>query len=271
MPVAAEGSYPEERIRERARQYAPRLRPGQYFCETTALALLGVSLPFRADDDMVHVGVTSPRRAPRTRGVVGHESAMPTVTTVSGLPVRIGTEAWAEAAARLSPRDLILIGDGLVRRKGPIAERDELAKTVQRWRGKRGFRRLWAAEARVRAGTDSIKETELRLLIVDSGFPEPLVNARLFDRSGRKVGFGDLLYREYRVLVEYDGGYHFASDQQVKDDIDRLAMLADAGYAVVRVQKLHLLDPHSSLERIRDALTAAGWTDPSQDARTRRG
>lgn len=151
----------EELIRRRAREYAPRLRPGQFFCEVTALALLGVDLPSRADDGLVHVGVVAPRRAPRARGVLGHEFAAPTVIRALGVPVSFGPEAWAQASARLPFRDLVLIGDGLVRRKNPLCDRTELSQTVQMWRGKRGFRRIIAADGRVRAGTDSIKESEV--------------------------------------------------------------------------------------------------------------
>lgn len=262
----------EERIRERARQYAPRLRPGQFFCEVTALALLGVWLPPGVDDGAVHVGVVGPRRAPRARGVVGHEITTPALARAQGLPVNAGPEAWAHAATRLSVTELVLIGDGLVRRKFPLAARVELSEVVRTWCGKRGSRRLAAAEALVRAGTDSIKESELRLVILGAGLPEPDVNAELYDRRGRQIGFGDLLYRQYKVLVEYDGGYHFETDRQVKKDIDRLATLADASYTMIRVHKLHLRDPRSSLARIRAALLQAGWSEPSENAgkRTRK-
>jgi very-short-patch-repair endonuclease len=84
------------------------------------------------------------------------------------------------------------------------------------------------------------------------------------------LGLGDLVFEEWGVITEYDGGYHFDTDQQIHHDIERLARFADAGWTVVRVHKLHLRDPRGITTRIRAALTSRGWVDPSQAAPRRR-
>lgn len=261
---------PEARIRLLARAYAPRLRAGQFFCDVTALAILGMPLPASEPVDRVHVGVSSPRRSPRTRGVVGHALADPTVLAVSGMPTLSPVEAWAQSSARLSVRDLVVLGDALVRRKAPLATLAELAQYVESRRGCRGFRRLERATTLVRAGTDSPRETVLRLTIIEAGLPEPAVNVPIRDARGRFLGLGDLEFLGWNVVVEYDGGYHFASDRQIHHDIERLATFADAGKTVIRVDKFYLKSPALILGRIRAALIAAGWVEPSRSARSRR-
>jgi hypothetical protein len=39
---------------------------------------------------------------------------------------------------------------------------------------------------------------------MDAGLPEPEVNPDIRNASGRFVGRGDLVYRRWRVIVEYD-------------------------------------------------------------------
>lgn len=258
---------PEGSIRQWARAYAPRLRPGQFFCDVTALALHGVALPHSAHAGVVHVGVLSPRRAPRTRAVVGHECATATVVDSGGLPALAPLEAWSQCAARLDSRDLVVIGDALMRRQSPLVTPIELAKHVETRRGCRGFRRLDEAASRVRERTDSPPATVLRLAIVDAGLPEPVVNAPIYDARGRFLGLGDLGYPEWRIVIEYDGGYHFAGARQIHHDIERLARFVGAGRVVIRADKYHLVDPRELMARIRAALIAAGSVDPSLTAR----
>lgn len=245
----------DARARELAAWYSPRLRPGQFFCEASALALHGVELPRAALDSLVHVGVASPRRSPRTRGVVGHEVRDPSVTMMRGVPVCSPAEAWAHCAVRLSTRDLVVIGDGLLRRKHPLMSIDQLAEFVASRRGWRGSRRLTEAFHMVRARSESPRETLLRLHIVAAGLPEPAVNPEVRDDRGRFLGCGDLVYFEQRVIVEYEGwNFHFADEQQVHDDIERVARFTAAGWTVIRVGKFH--DCRVILDRIRAALAA---------------
>ena len=62
-----------------------------------------------------------------------------------------------------------------------------------------------AALELVRPGSESPKETELRLLLIRGGLPEPELNVDVVGKNGRFIGRGDLVYRRHKVLVEYDG------------------------------------------------------------------
>mgnify|MGYP006190244613 CR=1 FL=1 len=77
------------------------------------------------------------------------------------------------------------------------------------------------AADRARVGSDSPKETGLRLALVDAGLPEPAVNRWILDpRTGGRVHRGDLTYEEYRLTLEYECRHHSDPDQ-VARDIDR--------------------------------------------------
>jgi len=244
-----------------ARQYAPRLKPGQFFCEMTAIALHGLPVPSpRLLERDVHVAVPFPRTAPRARGMIGHQFSINHVFYREGLPVSSAIDAWIDCAGRCSVDELVVIGDGLLRRQDPLAAADDLLAAVRAQRHRPGHGKLMRALVRMRAGTDSPKETELRLLIVDAGLPEPVVNEPIFDDSGQQVGIADLAYPKWKVLIEYLGGYHFYSADQRRKDLDRLAALADAGWRVVEVHKDHLVRQRATvLSRIRRALDDAGW------------
>jgi hypothetical protein len=170
-------------------------------------------------------------------------------------------DAWCQLAAELTIRELVVMGDGLVRRRHPLATLAELDAAVSRHAGRRGHRKLVAALGSVWPRTDSPAETELRLDLVESGLPEPEVNVDILDSSGRLIAIGDLVYRRYRVIVEYDGDHHRRDPVQYARDIDRLDDLAGAGWRVVRFNRSHRgIRRRQRLERAREALLTAGWT-----------
>lgn len=80
-----------------------------------------------------------------------------------GVPAVHPVDAWCQLAVHASVTELVLVGDALVRRRKPIAQRDDLRDAVKRWAGRRGAGRLREAEALVRDRTDSPRETRLRL------------------------------------------------------------------------------------------------------------
>lgn len=120
--------------------------------------------------------------------------------------------------------------------------------------------KLGRALARIRGGTDSPKESELRLMIVQSGLPEPVVNLVIRDSAGRQVAISDLAYPEWMVAVEYQGGHHFTVPGQGRNDIDRIGAMEDANWRVIQAHSEHLdLKRAILLNRIRNALLEAGW------------
>jgi very-short-patch-repair endonuclease len=169
-------------------------------------------------------------------------------------------DTWCQLASILSLDELVIMGDGLVRRQGPVATLAQLTDAVGRFAGAPGCGTLRKAVALVRPRTDSPQETRLRLLIRAAGLPEPVVNHPILDRFGNFIAYGDLAYPREKVLVEYDGAHHFASPEQGLNDVDRLEPIMAEGWRVIRVTKKHLFEVASPrIRAIREALLERGW------------
>lgn len=83
-------------------------------------------------------------------------------------------------------------------------------------------------------GSQSPKETWLRLLIVDAGFPRPRTQIPVRGRSGRRY-YLDMGWEDIKVAVEYDGDHHRTGRSQFARDIVRLEELAELGWIIIRV------------------------------------
>jgi Protein of unknown function (DUF559) len=251
-------------VETRCRTYALRMRDCEVFSHATAALLHGLPVPL-ASNRRIDVSALQPHGVPRTLGVRGHRLAVggADIELVRGLRVVSAVDAWCQLGSALAVRDLIVIGDGLVRRQHPLATVGDLVSAGAQ-RGRRGAANLRAAAEAVRAGTDSPAETELRLDLIAFGLPEPEVNVAIHDSAGRRIAIGDLVYARYRVLVEYDGDQHRRDPRQYARDVDRLDDLARAGWRVVRFNRSHRgIRRRERLERVREALLGAGWTPGS--------
>jgi hypothetical protein len=248
-------------LRDTALALVPLLGPDQHFSHVTAAELHGLRMPERRLPAVVHVTYRDAHRAMRRPGVVGHKTNRPlrTVRTPDGIPVCTPVDAWCESAPLLGVDELIAMGDGLVSRHSPVADTGTLRDAVRARAGLRGAARLRLAMPHVRAGTDSPRETRLRLLVVRAGFPEPEVNPPLFDRRGAVIAHGDLAWRRYRVVLEYEGRHHAEDPEQFAIDIRRLDNLAAEDYRVIRVDRRLLGDEPRLVAKIAEALLARGW------------
>ena len=133
----------------------------------------------------------------------------------------------------------------------------ELRERCARARG-RGVRTARAAAELVREGAESRKETQLRLLAMDAGLPEPELGRPLFDADGHRIGYFDLTWPTARLIAEYDGDQHRTSTSQYERDIRRFDEAADAGHRVIRVRARGLSrDRATTLRRLRDAYAAS--------------
>ena len=98
-------------------------------------------------------------------------------------------------------------------------------------------------------------ETALRLLLIRAGLPEPELNQELFDDRGRWIGRFDMVYRDARVIVEYDGDQHRTSTTQYELDISRIDRAIAAKWRVVRVRARGIhVSPAHTIRRVREAL-----------------
>jgi hypothetical protein len=241
-------------VEERCRHYLPRMRAGQFFSHSTAAALLEIPLPRSLETDArLHVSDRSSR--PRTDGVVGHRAHETPVVIVRELPITSPDWLLPELAGLLTLDELILAGDGLVRRKRAPSTLDRLQAIAQK-PDIRGIRRVRAALREVRSGTDSPMETRLRLLLTRAGLPEPVIGYTIRDVNGDFVGTPDLCYIEQRIAIEYEGAIHRDDPRVYAEDILRRELMQEAGWYVIRVISDHVFrTPAWLVTRIRRILT----------------
>lgn len=120
----------------------------------------------------------------------------------------------------------------------------------------RGLRQLEAALELVDAGAQSPKETWLRLLLVNAGFPKPRTQIPVKGRDGFPRYFLDMGWEDIMLAAEYDGDQHWTNPAQYASDVDRQEYLQQIGWTVIRVVSRHR--PSDVIGRVQcawDALT----------------
>lgn len=148
--------------------------------------------------------------------------------------------------------------DALARETG--LAREHVLPLTALYRGARGVRRLGEALDLMDAGAQSPKETWLRLLLIDAGFPRPTTQIPVIDGGCEPFAFLDMGWREAMIAVEYDGDHHRTVRAQFTWDIKRLRRLQELGWIHVRV--IAEDRPVDVLDRVRRAWArreAEGW------------
>ncbi|BBZ31530.1 hypothetical protein [Mycolicibacterium confluentis] len=132
-----------------------------------------------------------------------------------------------------------------------VADAELLA---ERATGRRGIRRARRVLRLVDAGAQSPKETWLRLLVLDAGFPPVQTQIPVFDEFGDAIAYLDMGWEELKIALEYDGDHHRTSRSQFSYDRRRLEMLRRRHWVVVVVTADD--KPEDILRRVRDAIAS---------------
>jgi very-short-patch-repair endonuclease len=236
---------------ELCRAYLPVMRPDAFFCSITAAAIMRVPLPAsssRAPE--LHVAVPHPARAPEGRGIAGH-AVRPMGDDVrlwNGLPISSPERVWCELSAELTLTQLVAAGDYLVHREHPLSTIPLLTEAEARYPGRVGAGARRQALPHLDTGAESPPESELRVLISLAGI-EGFVANRWVQVPGARYR-GDLVCVERRMIIEYQGAYHFDPAQRRKD-MTRIERLRAAGWFVMEVNADDLRDPDELVARIR--------------------
>jgi hypothetical protein len=140
--------------------------------------------------------------------------------------------AWVDALVRATP-----LTSGQARRAGVAAV------------GLHGIDRARHVLRAVRDGVDSPKETELRLLVIRLGFPEPQVQCPVTEADGLVVASLDLGWRRRRTGLEYDGAVHREALQHSKD-LTRLNGIRSLEWHVIQVDNRGLRYPGAWIRQL---------------------
>jgi hypothetical protein len=212
---------------------------GSAFSHLTAARTLGLPVPRRwTPTEPLHVMNVTAAAKIRRAGCEGHRGLESRrVVTRADLRVVSPEDTWCDLAAlgTLDLDELIVLGDAVVhyRRGMPPGQ---LAEAVSRRRGGRGRRLMAEALPQLRPRNNSPMETRARLLFLRGGLPEPELNVVINDRaSGQWLSDSDFVWREERVVAEFDGDHHRMDRQQWQNDVARRENLQDDGWAFVQL------------------------------------
>jgi hypothetical protein len=244
--------------------------PGAWISHATAARLRCQLLPpWLADSTELHL--SKPRSLPsvRRKGVFGHTllARDDEVESVEGIRISTRSRTWLDMARTLPLRDLVCMGDQLVRiprvdfegRTLPYDTMNGLRSLVGHHPNLQGIVRAREALELMRVGSDSGPESLLRLAMADAGLPEPELQLRL--RAGDALSpTADLGYRHRRIAIQYDGGHHLL-DAQILSDKRRDKAFDSAGWTVLLFDKTDLADGfEKAIGKIKRGLRSS-WVD----------
>jgi hypothetical protein len=239
-----------------------------FFSGRTAAVLFGLPV---AHGERIEVAIPAPARSPRGRGVRGVQvrPELVSLRDVDGLPVSSPASTWAMLARELSVRELVIVGDAILRiprdDRGRPQPNLQLA-TIEHLRSaidagpRRGIGRLREAIEHVRVGSASPLESDYRLDAAAAGLPEPELDVEIRDMRGRLLGITELAYPAYRTLVEIEGDHHRTDKWQWDRDIEKYTAYAAEGWEVVRLTARHIRGENSrAVARVAAVLERRGW------------
>ena len=180
------------------------------------------------------------------------------------LPPTDGVGVIVEAAyvaycARARVIDAIKVGDWLLhQRHTTLAAIRTFALSCQ-WRDG-ADEALWILD-HLDGRARSLKESEVRAILSAAGLGGYEVNGAVDVEEDIEV-IGDLVYRRWRTVIEYEGVHHQLDRGVYNADIDRYALMRSAHTNYVQVTKERLGRPRTMVGDVYRALLQGGYDGP---------
>lgn len=233
---------------------ALKVAPGDAVAShTSALRVLGLDV---GAEFPIHVSTNSAARTRHSRVVVHRRRHPIARRDADGIAITSAERTFVDCASMLRFPVLVLVAEWLIHQGHTTSER--LHEYVHD-RHLFGVRRARMALRWLAAGAESPMESWLRLMLVLARLPRPEANVSILDAAGHFVARVDLLFRDWRVIVEYDGRWHERSAGQRRRDRDRREMLEAMGYRVIVVHDTDLASPAIIVRRVHQALVESGY------------
>ena len=251
--------------REACRVIALRTRVPLVFSHRTALNLMGIRVPGQdSASDFVHVCVPHKNRKRHLVHVVFHAwSNVHSQVIDSLVTCTMPIDAWCQVAADMSINELVVLGDRLTcaHEDMRVTTLEDLCDHIDTCPSFHGIRKCRTALGLIREGTDSSKESEGRLVLVDFGLPNPVVNHPIRTPGLSRPHKVDMAYPEQQVCIEFDGLHHYHNSQQWQYDQDKRETLRAIGWDVIVITNLTLSDQAHRLafaRRVSESLARRG-------------
>lgn len=199
-------------------------------CGLAASALLGA----RWVDDDIPIEIALPHnRSPA--GIITRRDRIATaeVQRVNEIAVTNPARTALDLARRLPVREAVARVDALARATGVGPE--DVRAVASSHPNLPGLRRVPAVLDLLDAGAESPRETWLRLLLIEEGFPRPRTQIPIPGPDGQVRYYLDMGWEEEQIAAEYDGEQHRTDTTQYRNDISRHEYLRSLGWTVVRV------------------------------------
>jgi hypothetical protein len=190
-------------------------------------------------------------------GIFLHRTATMPPTDTSGVTL---PAAYIAYCARARVIDTIKVGDWLLRNTDMTKRSVRDLALAQLWRDG-ADEAIWILD-HLDADSRSLAESETRAVLRFAGLPTPEVNGLLELEEGLVV-MPDLLYRAFRVAVEYEGSQHQEDRVQYVGDIDRYAAYRRHNVRYVLVTKERLRYAKSLVTEVYRELLSAGYDGPA--------
>ncbi len=203
----------------------------------------------------LHFSTNRPREMDRKNLVLHRRQDLLRPILLDGFATLDPIRTFVDVATKLDDRRLLWVGDWLAQHSEMSIPRLCEFVRVSHLDGVQRSRRVAPL---VRGGVESVQESNVRWHIVRAGLPEPEVNWDIHDDHGAWLARGDLVFRSWKVLVEYDGWHHERDAAQRQRDHLRREALEAAGWRVIVLSAADLRKPHVIIVRIRQALRQRG-------------
>jgi len=233
------------------------VNPHTVVCDRTAAWIHGVDV-FGYDDQEVLPPVETcafrGRSRTKRRGVDGRSRDLSErdVMILDGLKVTTPLRTALDLGCGLPRHRALGVIDQFMRKHGLSLEM--LRIELPRYAGRRGVVQLRALVQVADPRSESMRESWIRLDIIDAGLPAPELQ-HWIEIDGVPTYRLDLAYPKHRVAIEYDGEeFHRRTPEQIEHDQERRDWLCAHGWTVIVVTKTDLGEPERWLRLLREAL-----------------
>ncbi|GFG54963.1 hypothetical protein MAGR_64040 [Mycolicibacterium agri] len=146
----------------------------------------------------------------------------------------VTTPAWTaiEVARSLRRQRALATLDAALRSQTCDQRGLHLAAKAQA--GRRGIVMVRDLIPLARPGAESPMESEARLVMLDGGLPEPLLQYKIVDRDGR-LWRVDFAWPECRLAVEYEGFDFHSTPEALRKDRQKRAALEEMSWRVLSI------------------------------------